>query len=357
MASDENGDKTEDPTERKLNEAREKGNVAKSQDLSSAGVMLAAASALAFYAFGIVRSLGGYLQTSLSQPGWINVDKGFVTKLMWDTTEFMASVMLPMMLLIMSAALFVNWIQIGFIYSPESLLPKLGRINPLAGAKRILSIQAVMKLGVSLGKIALLVGIAYWSINSVLPLFLALAAAEPKVIMAHIIKAVTSLALQMAVALIVLSLADFMFQKWKHLQELKMTKQEVRDEMKNMDGDPLIRQRRREAHQKLVQARQMNAVPDADVVITNPTHFAVALKYDKSMGAPLCLAKGADAVAFRIRALAQEHDVPIVENPPLARALFASVEVDETIPAEHFKAVAQVIGFVMRLKAKPSWRS
>ncbi len=155
----------------------------------------------------------------------------------------------------------------------------------------------------------------------------------------------------------ILAIADYVYQRNRWWNRLKMTVQEVRDEYKQMEGDPTIKGRIRSIRNERSRKRMMANVPDATVIITNPTHYAVALKYDRTMSAPLCLAKGADAVALRIREVAKEHDVPIVENPPLARALFASVEVDETIPGEHFKAVAQVIGFVMRMKDKRGWRN
>jgi len=155
----------------------------------------------------------------------------------------------------------------------------------------------------------------------------------------------------------VVAIADFMFQKHKYWEKQKMTIKEVRDEHKNMEGDPQIKQKIRQIRAEKSRKRMMAAVPDATVVVTNPTHFAVALKYEKDIAAPICVAKGADAVALRIRTMAGENQVPIVENPPLARALFASVEIDQTVPAEHFRAVAQVIGYVMSLKQKASWRT
>jgi flagellar biosynthesis protein FlhB len=153
----------------------------------------------------------------------------------------------------------------------------------------------------------------------------------------------------------VIALADYVYQRARWWDRLKMTVQEVRDEYKQMEGDPAIKGRIRALRHERGRKRMMAQVPNATVIITNPTHYAVALKYDKTMPAPLCLAKGADAVALRIREMAKQHDVPIIENPPLARALFASVEVDQTIPTEHFKAVAQVIGFVMRMRDKRGW--
>jgi flagellar biosynthetic protein FlhB len=155
----------------------------------------------------------------------------------------------------------------------------------------------------------------------------------------------------------VIAIADYIYQRNRWWQKLKMTVQETRDEYKQQEGDPKIKGRVRQIRMERSRKRMMAAVPQATVVITNPTHFAVALKYDKEMAAPKCVAKGADAIAFRIRELAKANDVPIVENPPLARALYASMDIDDTIPKEHFKAVAEVIGFVMRLKRKPSWRA
>jgi flagellar biosynthetic protein FlhB len=181
--------------------------------------------------------------------------------------------------------------------------------------------------------------------------------ADPALILAAFLEISLKIFGAVIAVITVIALADYVYQRNRWWQRQKMTLQETRDEYKQMEGDPKIKSRVRAIRAERSRKRMMAAVPQATVVITNPTHYAVALKYDRTLSAPLCLAKGADAVALRIRTVAREHDVPIVENAPLARALFASVEVDQTIPAEHFKAVAQVIGFVMRLQDKSKWKA
>lgn len=352
MAEDQD-DRTEDPTERRRTEAREKGNIARSTDLNAAVLMMSAATALSVLAIPLASSMGVLLRHYLSQPGWVTLDRGFVLQQFWFLGEQMGSAVLPVLLMMLVAALLANLVQVGFLLAPDALQPKFARLNPLSNAKRILSIQALVKLGVSLGKLILLTAIAGAFVAAHLPEYLPLVIAEPAQILLTIDDAVTSLAYQLAFALFVLAVLDFGFQKWKHEQELKMTKQEVRDEMKQMEGDPHIRHRRREAHRKLAQARELGAVKEADVVITNPTHIAVAIKYDpRKMAAPTVVAKGMGEVALRIREIAELHGIPIIERKPLARALYRDVKVGRSVPVEMYEVFVEIMSYVYRITGR-----
>jgi flagellar biosynthetic protein FlhB len=250
-----------------------------------------------------------------------------------------------------------NLIQHRPVWSIEPITPKLSKISPLSGAKRLFSSEALVNFGKGLVKI-LLVGTVVvavsWPERDRLDTMMT---ADPVAILLIFQELGIKIFIATLAVVTVIAGADFFYVRQKWWKKQMMTVQETREEYKQMEGDPHVKGRIRQLRQEKARTRMMAAVPDATVVITNPTHYAVALKYDKSMNAPKCVAKGADAVALRIRAVANENDVPIVENPPLARALFASVDIDETIPAEHFKAVAEVVGFVMRLKQnRGGWR-
>ena len=260
---------------------------------------------------------------------------------------------LPMLLLLAVAALAINLMQVGFLLAPGVLEPKLARINPVSGARRIVSLQAVVRLGASLAKLAVVVLLAGWSIASLLPSFIPLTFAEPLGILTQIESSLVKLAFQLALALSVLALLDLVFQGWKHEQDLRMSKQEVREEMKQLEGDPLIRQRRRDAHRKLALARELKQVEQADVVITNPTEIAVALKYDpEKMSAPVVVAKGMGELAGRIRRIAVEHGVPIIERKPLARALYRDVKAGHSIPIEMYEVFVEIMAYVYRITGR-----
>jgi flagellar biosynthetic protein FlhB len=347
MASDENGDKTEEPTERRRADAREKGNVAKSVDLNAAAHMLAVALLISLMGLPLVRGMAEIMKAFLRGPMPLTLDPTSVVRMFQELAKTVASSVLPWMLAMMASALAINILQVGFMIAPEALQPKFSRLNPLEGAKRILSIQSVVKLAVSFGKLLVMASIAGWFIATQLSYFATWTSGEPASIMLAIKDSLGSLAMQLAIALVVLALLDFAFQKWKHEQDLKMTKQEVRDEMKQMDGDPQMRQRRKEAHRKLAEGREMNAVKDADVVITNPTHIAVAIKYaPEKMDAPLVVAKGMGVIAERIRAIAVENGIPIIERRELARALYKDVRTGQPIPVETYEVFVEIMAYV-----------
>jgi len=353
MASDEFGDKTEQPTDHRRQDARQKGNVARSQDLNTSGHMLAAAFVLMMLGIPTIRFLATLMRNSLRGPAWNNVDGNFVMKMFRELAEHVASGVLPIMLLMMATALFFNFVQVGFQISPDAVLPKFNRLDPIQGAKRLLSIQAVVKLIISLGKLAIVITIAALSISLALPEFLNLSDQEPTMILFRIQQALARLAFQLAIALIVLALFDYGFQKWKFERDLRMTKQEVREELKQMEGDPLIRQRRKDAHRKLAQARELQSVKNADVVITNPTEIAVAIKYDpETMAAPIVTAKGMGVIAARIRQIAAEHGIPIIERKPLAQALYRDLKVGEEVPIEMYEVFVELMAYVYRITGR-----
>ncbi len=353
MPNDEFGDRTEQPTERRRSEMRQKGNVARSIDLNAAGHMLAAAAVMYFLGSTVTRSIAELMHRSLYESGWPTIDCGLASRKFWDIAEWAVVGVLPLMLAMLATALVINISQVGFLIAPESIQPKLARLNPIEGVKRILSIQGLVRLSFSLAKLILLVAIAAWFFVAQLPGFLAMIVTEPGAILLGIGESIVNLAFLLALALIVLGFADFSFQKWKHERDLRMTKQEVREELKNMEGDSLIRHRRRDAHRKLAQAQELQRVQDADVVITTPTHIAVAIKYDpETMSAPIVVAKGMGEITERIQRIAAEHSVPIIERKELAQVLHGTVRVGQAIPVDLYEVFVEIMAYVYRIAGR-----
>ncbi|UJW86609.1 flagellar biosynthesis protein FlhB [Devosia sp. SL43] len=353
----ENDSKTEDPSQKKLEDAHKKGDVAKSQEVVTWFMLLGSAVIFAMMAPSTAANLMGSLKVLMMNADQFELGgAGFGAFFNGLALALLGTVLIPLAVL-SSCAVAANLIQHRPLLSVEPITPKFSKISPLAGFKRMFSSESLVNFGKGLLKISVVGTVLFFVVWPERDRLDTMMTADPLIILADFqeigIKIFTAtLAIVTAIAL-----ADYIYVRQKWWKRQMMTLQETKDEYKQMEGDPHIKGKLRQLRQERSRKRMMSAVPDATVVITNPTHFAVALKYDRAMGAPQCVAKGADAVAFRIRELAKQHDVPIVENPPLARALFASVEVDDTIPNEHFKAVAEVIGFVMRLKKGPGWKS
>jgi flagellar biosynthetic protein FlhB len=367
---DDFGDRTEDPTEFRRDEARRKGQVARSTDLNAAGGMFAAAGVMLAFGMAGTRSLAEIMQQGLVTPQ-TQLESGDVSRRFSELLEAIAPVVLPVMGLMVLVGVGLNLMQFGFLLTWDALTPNFSRINPLSGVKRLFSIQSVMKLGVSLGKLLVVVVISVLFISRAMPVVLQFVEVEWQTtesgdprepfreeaiappLMSHVWAAVVRLAFEMAAALIVLGIIDYAFQRWKHTQDLRMTKQEVRDEMKNFEGDPATRMRRRETHRKLAQARELGQVPNADVVITNPTHIAVAIKFDpETMNAPTVLAKGQGEIARRIREVAASHRIPIIERKPLARALYQQVKVGQEIPLDMYQVFVEIMAYVYQISGK-----
>ena len=346
----EQDSKTEDPSQKKLDDAHKKGDVAKSQEVTTWFMLLGSGIVFAMLSPWISSQLSQSLSLIMMNADQFDVEgAGFADFFNGMAFAIIGVVVVPLLVL-MVCGILANLVQHRLVWSVDPITPKLSKVSPIGGAKRLFSADALVNFGKGLIKIAIVGAIVVavcWPERDRLDTMMT---ADPVMILMDFQEIGIKIFASVLAVITAIAAADYFYVRQKWWKRQMMTVQETREEYKQMEGDPHVKGRLRQLRQDRARKRMMSAVPDATVVITNPTHFAVALKYDKSMAAPKCVAKGADAVAFRIRELAKQSDVPIVENPPLARALFASVEIDETIPGEHFKAVAEVIGFVMRLK-------
>lgn len=353
----ENDAKTEDPSQKKLEDAHKKGDVAKSQEVVTWFMLLGSAAIFAMMAPGTAANLSESLKILIMNADQFDLEgAGFAAFFNNLALALLGTVLIPLVVL-SSCAILANLIQHRPLLSVEPITPKFSKISPFAGAKRLFSTESLVNFGkglLKIGVVGTVVVMVVWPERDRLDTMMT---ADPLIILADFQEIGIKIFTSVLAIVTVIALVDYLYVRQKWWKKLMMTVQETRDEYKQMEGDPHIKGKLRQLRQERSRKRMMASVPDATVVITNPTHFAVALKYEKGMKAPKCVAKGADAVALRIRELAKQHDVPIVENPPLARALFATVEVDDSIPNEHFKAVAEVIGFVMRLKKGAGWKS
>ncbi|MFT6659504.1 flagellar biosynthesis protein FlhB [Maritalea sp.] len=348
-------EKTEEPTEKKLEDAHKRGDVAKSQELTTWFMMLGMTFVLALMAPITASGLVEQLKIIMVNADQIEVG-GAAFDAFWQNLVGTVLIVAVLPLLIMSAfGMAANLVQHRPVWSLDPIKPKFSKISPLAGAKRLFSSEALVNFGKGLAKLTIVSVIMFlvmWPERDRLDTIIT---ADPSMIMPVFQEMAIKIMLGTIAVVTVIAGLDVMYQRNKWWEKQKMTIKEIRDEYKQMEGDPKVKAKIRQLRSERGRKRMMAAVPDASVIITNPTHYAVALKYEQGMGAPVCLAKGTDAVALRIREIAGENEIPIVENPPLARALHASVEVEEEIPTEHFKAVAQVIGYVMQLRKSRSW--
>ncbi len=345
--------KTEQPTQRRLEEARKHGDIVKSQEITTfvglAGGVLVIALLGQYTAAGFARGMRSFLE----QPDRMAVDGQGLTALAGHVVFSFGLLLLPIFGVLMALGLAGHVLQARPGFSAEKIKPDLAKLSLLKGFKRMFGLDGWTNLAKGLVKIAI-VGCAVWFIiwpeRGRLEAVLTLSPNEIAGVMVHMLIRVMIAALAV---LAVLAAADYFLQYFQFMQRNRMSKQEIKEEFRQTEGDPAIKAKIKQIRTERSRRRMMAAVPQATVVITNPTHYAVALKYESGKtAAPVCVAKGMDALALRIREVAREHEVPVIENPPLARALYATVEIDETIPAEHYKAVAQVIGYVMRLTGK-----
>jgi flagellar biosynthetic protein FlhB len=275
---------------------------------------------------------------------------GDVWKL-WEVAGTLALRMVaPVAVGVMAMALVAGFLQVGVLVTFKPLIPKFSKLSPISGFKNLFSMRGLMRLGMSVTKVGIVSAVATVCIKWDMPKVLALIHLDAAALLAAAAGLVWSLAIKIAAVLLILGLLDLAYQKWQNHQEMKMSKQEVKDEFKRMEGDPMIKQRRAQVARQIAMQRLGHDVPKADVIVTNPTHFAVALQYDGSkMAAPKVVAKGADYLALRIRQIAVMHNIPIVERPPLARGLWRAVEVGQEIPASFYAAVAEILAYVYRL--------
>ncbi len=353
MSEQDKSQKTEEPTSKRLSEAHEKGQVAKSQEVSNWFVLSAAALVVSIFAESFARRLMTSVRPLLVSPHEISIDAEMLVQLLAHLGETVGLMLLPPLVLLAAAAIAGHVIQHRPMMALAKLKPTLSKISPAKGLKRMFSIQSVINLLKASVKIVLLGGVAIfvvWPDLQALPTMMTM---PLDIVASRIMEIALLLSIGVVGALTALAMLDIIYQKWDFHQNQKMSRQEIKDETKQAEGDPQVKARIRQVRMERARKRMMAAVPTADVIITNPTHYAVALSYvDEEMAAPRLVAKGRDLIARRIREIAQAHDVPIVENPPLARALEADVEIDQEIPPHFYKAVAEVIGYVMGLRRR-----
>ena len=351
---DDDSQKTEEPTPHKLSEAREKGNVITSQEVSSFAILLGGALTAAFLGPFMAERLANATGGLLASAHAITFDAVNVGDVLLDVLFEVAIAMAPIALLLMVLGAGAKLVVTGFLLSGESLKPSLSKISPLKGLKRMFSLKSLVEFAKGLVKLAIVGTIVYLlavpevdKVEVLMQMNVAATAEETRLVLVRMFSGVVGV-------MAVIAGLDYLYQRHEYMKQMMMSKQEIKDEHKQSEGDPMVKGRLRQIRAERARSRMMAAVPTADVVVTNPTHFAVALKYEiESMGAPRVVAKGADDVALRIREVANENDVTIVENPPLARALFSTADIDEEVPPEHYKAVAEVISYVFQLKNKP----
>lgn len=340
-------EKTEKATPNKLRESRKKGQVAKSPEVSSALTLLLCFSFLLIGGKSLFEGCLNIYRHSFKEYMLLDISISstqlIFTQLLWEATKLVA----PFFAVVVAAGVLANYVQVGFMFNAESLKMNLGKLNPLEGAKRIFSIRSLVELIKSILKILItgsIAGLMIWKKKDELFSIGKLTLLDASGIIASL---AVQIGIVVAACLLVLAAADYFFQRFDHEKKLRMSKQDIKDEYKKMEGDPVIKGQRRAKQRQLSMNRMMQEVPKADVVITNPTHFAVAIRYDfDRMDAPVVIAKGQDHIALKIKEIAKQHKIMTVENRPLARALFAAVEIGETIPEELFNAVGEILAYV-----------
>ncbi|MEN2988500.1 flagellar biosynthesis protein FlhB [Tistrella sp. BH-R2-4] len=351
--SEDDSQKTEEPTPKKLEDARKKGEVTYSQEINHWLMLVAITIVIAAVLPAVVRDIGVGLKTLYAGVDRVPMDPGGIGRLLRELAlQMLLWLMLPV-LVFMVAALASGLAQRGGTVSAESLKPSLSKISLIGGLKRQFSAKALVEFLKGLIKLLIVAGVSWLVARPRLDDLDLVAREAPITLIERIADDAFVIVMAAACVMSVVGAADYAFQRFEFMKKMKMSQREVRDEMKQSEGDPIIKSRLRQIRMERARKRMMAAVPTADVVITNPTHFAVALKYDPpKMPAPVVVAMGVDAVAFRIRDLALENGVAVVENPPLARALWDTAQIDREIPFEHYQAVAEVIGYVFRAKGR-----
>ncbi|MFJ4371462.1 flagellar biosynthesis protein FlhB [Pseudomonas japonica] len=352
MAESESGqDKTEDPTEKRKNDAREKGEIARSKELNTVAVMLAGALGLLSFGGFLAGALMEIMRSNFSLSRDVLMDERYMGIFLLSSGKLAILATQPVLLVLLLAALIGPIALGGWLFAAGTMAPKFSRMNPLAGIKRMFSMHSLAELLKALAKFFVILLVALAVLSADRDDLLAIANEPLDQAIIHSVQVVAWSALWMACGLLIIAAVDVPIQLYQAKQKLMMTKQEVRDEYKDTEGKPEVKQRIRQVQREISQRRMMAAVPEADVIITNPTHYAVALKYDPEKGAaPLLLAKGTDFIALKIREIAVEHNIQLLESPALARSIYYSTELEEEIPAGLYLAVAQVLAYVYQIR-------
>lgn len=348
------GEKTEAPTPRRRQEARERGQLPRSSDLSSAVLLLGGLLCLRWFAPGLMTTLMNAMRTYLTMDDPQTATQVDVVPVVSSVAMFGLLAAGPILLGLVTVGVLSNLVQVGFLFTTQPLQPKLDKLNPLNGARRLFNTRTIVQLAMNLLKLFLVCLVAYYTIldrRDAILLALDVGGWHQVALWSTVLYDV---GIRLAAILLVLAIIDYAWQRYKFEKDLKMTKEEVKEEMRRMEGDPVVRQRRRRMQFAAAMQRIKSAVPKADVIVTNPTEYAVALQYDATdMRAPKVVAKGQNLLAMKIREIAIANGVPIVERPPLARALFSMVEVGQEIPEQFYKAVAEVLAYVYELSGGP----
>lgn len=353
MADEEQENKTEQPSQKRLDEAREKGNLANSRELGSFFMLLVLAITVAWFIPPILRHSQSLLTPFLSDADNLATDKTGLSIILYKLAfGSLLIIAMPLLATIISA-IATSFLQHGFVLSAEPIMPKFSKISPIAGFKKIFSMRSLVDFIKNIVKVIAVSIVAFLAVYPELTHIRQLPNQSTENMLLFLAMLAGRMTIGVAITMFFIALFDIIYQHYQHIKSLRMSKQEVKDEYKQSEGDPMIKQRLRRLRMERAQNRMMAAVPESDVVITNPTHFAVALQYDtKTMSAPVVVAKGQDLIALKIREIAEENNVPVVENPPLARALFSSTEIEKEIPVTHYEAVAKIISYVYQLKGR-----
>lgn len=347
------GEKTEKATPKKRQEARKKGQIAKSQEISGAAVLIGGFLSLLMFGGYIKEKLVSLYSDILLNRLTMEVTPENVMMMFGEYGVQILLLLAPLFLAIMVMAIVANYAQVGFLLTGELLKPKFSKLNPINGLKQIFSMRSLMEFFKSIMKLLIIGYLVYSTLWGKKDQLVGLGRISVEQTFYFTADITMNLGIKIAAALFVLAVIDFLYQRYEHEKNLKMSKQDIKDEYKKMEGDPLIKGKIRERQRRMALQRMMQEVPKADVIITNPTHFAIALKYDgTTMDAPQVLAKGQDFVALRIKEIAKEHGVITIENKPLARALFQKTEIGDNIPGDLFQAVAEVLAYVYKLQGK-----
>jgi flagellar biosynthetic protein FlhB len=348
--SDDPETKTEEPSGKRLGDARNKGQVAQSREIAHTVMLSAMLVVVLMLGPMMTRDLVVVLRRFLELPHQMRLeDNSFHVLLVEMSMQLGVTLALPFLLLMIAAAA-PSILQNGILFTTHSLAPQFERLSPLKGVKRLFSLRNVVELAKGIVKISIVAVVAFILVSPAFKLIDNFITEDLSMLLPALLSLTVKLLSGVILVLVALASADYLYQRYEFMKQMRMSKQEVKDEHKQMEGDPTIKNKVRQIRQARARARMMQAVPTATVVVTNPTHFAVALKYEQGMNAPLLVAKGVELLALRIIEEARRNFIPVVENPPLARTLYADVELDGEIPRDHYKAVAEVIGYVTRLK-------
>lgn len=351
MAEDEG--KTEEATPKRISEARDKGQVAKSVELNAVAVLIVGFWGLYIYKYDIYYGLLGMMRTVFQESTRVSLNPVNLQYYTAAGALWLIKLIGPLFIMLILVGLLVNFLQVGWLFTMKPIMPDIKKLNPLSGLKNLLSVDKIIKLFKEVVKLILIVSVAAYSLKDEIYSYPALINQNGEAILILIFGTIFKLGIRIALALLFLAIFDFFYEKYRYKKNMRMTKQEVKDERRQSEGDPEIKVKIKALQKEMAQRRMMGEVPKATVVVTNPTFIAIALRYEMGIDkAPVVLAKGKRKTAEKIREIAKTHDIPIVEDKPLARGMYDLIEVGEEIPKEYFSAVAEILAYVYKLKGQ-----